>query len=305
MSGTSIRQEPGGARLLHVLGPDVRREPGGDRLLFVDGSEVREGPGGRVLFFVDGDDVRRHAGGIRLAYVDGGLIRRRPGGAILLQTEHPEVRTEEGTRILFVDGEPLERAQLVAVLHLLRPEVLTLTPEEEGELEREREEAREEEERRASEDPVPGTYDISAHSTSEGPKRRGNVTVRPDGGTYAIGFDSDATFGGVGRREGEEVWVALGAPGVELHVLSAKDKAVQKRKAEPTLENDVATFTVSFQSPAGPRQGVAIQVGDALVAATDPAGGPVEVARWKIDGGNLIGDFFGTGGKSGYYTLTR
>ena len=209
MSGTSIRPEPAGPRLLHVLGSDVRREPGGDRLLFVDG-----------------DDGRPRPGGIRLAYFDGSQIRRRPGGVILLKVKHPDVRTEE-------------------------------------------------------------------------------EIVRPEGALYAIQFDADAKFGGLGRREGEDLWVALGAPGVELHVLSAKDKEVQKKQAEPALENDVATFTVSFKSPAGAREGIAIKVGDALVAAADPAGGPVEVARWKIDSGNLIGDFFGTGEKYGYYTVAR
>lgn len=128
---TTLRDAPGGKRLLFVDGDDIRPEPGGKRLLFVDGDDIRPAPGGVRLLFVDGDDVRPEPGGIRLAFLDGKELRREPGGKVLLHIDHPDIRTVfGGKRLMFIDGEPLTKPQLVAALYHLKPELFKLTDDE-------------------------------------------------------------------------------------------------------------------------------------------------------------------------------
>ena len=72
----TLRPSPTGKRLLFLDGNDVRPEPGGPRLAFWDGPTLRRTPGGTVLLVVDDNIIRSHAGGQRLLFIDGPALSK-------------------------------------------------------------------------------------------------------------------------------------------------------------------------------------------------------------------------------------
>lgn len=213
LAQTDIRETPGGKRLLFVDGDDIRPEPGGKRLLFVDGDSLRPEPGGKRLLFLDGDNVRPDPQGIRIAFLDGKEIRRRPGGEVLLHVLHPDIRNRfGGERLLFIDGKELTKAQLVAVLYVLRPAMFKLTEKEEADLKAEMAANAKAEEERLKADNIPGKYSIAAFSSSDKKERKGTVNAVKHGSYYKLRFQFDGeVWDGAAARVGkEELWAAIG-----------------------------------------------------------------------------------------------
>lgn len=211
---TDIRPAPGGKRLLFVDGDDIRPAPGGKRLLFIDqGKELRPEPGGKVLLAIDGDDIRDKFGGTRIAVWENWSLRRSPRGPELLFVDGDDLRpTMGGPRTLFFDGPKLSKAQVTAVLYLLRPELFSnATP------------ARDTPDTTASGgangDPWIGSHNILAHQTS-GAKRAGAIVVAKQADYYGITYKTGETPAWQGiainvtlpGSRGPELWAAV-APG--------------------------------------------------------------------------------------------
>lgn len=210
---TDIRDAPGGKRLLFVDNDDIRPEPGGKRLLFVDGQDIRDEPGGKRLMFVDGDDVRPEPGSYRIAFYDGEQLRRRPGGQVLLSLKHPDIRPDfNGERLFFIDGKELSRAQMTAVLMQIKPEVFKLSDDEIAALKKEMADNAAESERQASEDKIPGTYDIASYWSPAGDKRSGKVEVVKKG-DYYVATTAFGQDGVLVRIDDENTALALGPTG--------------------------------------------------------------------------------------------
>lgn len=354
---TNIRPSPSGERLLFVDGQNIRREPGGNRLLFIDGDNIRPDPGGPRILFVDGPNVRPDPHGIRLAFLDGKQIRRNPGSKPLLFVDHPNIRPDaHGDRMFFIDGPPLTKQQLVAVLHLLKPELFKLSPSEEAELKKAMAEAEAESEKKP-EETSSATYTIAQFSSSDGQKRSGKVTLDKRGNLYAMTFkfaDADE-WQGVGFHNGNELWVAAGpaktvglviytiqggnldgswypfyAPGTDEKNIG-KEKitgsaqlngtykitmgrspnsgdpyagtvAIQPQKLK--LDDGTPVLSLNWQMGTFKAAGVGLRLGNHLVASSG-TGKEFSVVRFKVENGNLIGDFVSNTGAKGFYTLIK
>lgn len=187
---SEIRTGPGGKRLLCIDpdGQSIRKEPSGPRVLFVDGDDIRPEPGGVRLLFVDGDDVRPEPGGIRLAFIDGDDVRRNPGGPVLFNYKHPDLAPSFGAKSeYFVDGKELTKPQLVAVLHLLKPDMFKLSKEREEELKKEMKANGEAEEKRLAADRAVGKFDIL--TANGAPASSGRITSVKSGNVYQLKFE--------------------------------------------------------------------------------------------------------------------
>jgi hypothetical protein len=219
-----IRTEFGGKRILFVDGDDIRDQPGGKRLLFIDGDgDIRPAPGGKRLLMVDPDgDIRYEPGGVRLAFWDGTELRRNPGGPRLGLLEDNDFRaTPGGKRFFYVDGK-ISRVQLTAVLYLLQPELLTLTPEEKAAREKAMAAAGAQSSAVAAADTFPGEHRILTHTTDGPKKREGAIVLARQGDYYAVTFKTgdQPPWQGIGIKYknpagGEELWAAVG-PGAAV-----------------------------------------------------------------------------------------
>lgn len=176
---TDIRSSFNGKRLLFVHGSDVRPDPNGHRVLFIDGDFLRPDPNGKRLLYVDQDgDIRPDLHGVRLACWDGTELRRTPGGLRLGLVDDKDFRPEPGFKTYFyMDGPPLTRMQLTAVLYLLKPEFFQISPEEKVAKEKETAQNGAAEEARRGADAFPGEHPILAHSSTMGAKRAGTVQI--------------------------------------------------------------------------------------------------------------------------------
>lgn len=228
---TSIRETPGGERILFVDGKDLRRKPGGDRILFVDGNDIRDKPGGDRLLFIDGNSVRQTPGGVRLLFVDGNDYRRKPGSPILLHVGHPDIRpSASGSRLYFIDGPPLTRQQLVAVLFHLRPDLFKLSAEEEAALQREMQQARMESESEMKRDKAVGNFSIVVQTANWANPHKGQARVEKKGDLYCLKLklEDGAEWEGVAMREGATMYAALGPVGLcQLGIYEIKDKELE------------------------------------------------------------------------------
>lgn len=215
---TDIRPAPGGKRLLFVDGDDIRPAPGGKRLLFIDqGKELRPEPGGKVLLAIDGDDIRDKFGGTRIAVWDGWSLRRAPRGPELLFVDGDDLRpTMGGPRTLFFDGPKLSKAQVTAVLYIMRPELFAPAA---GDTAKQKEMPANSATGSATDDPWLGSHNILSHQ-SGGAKRSGAIVVTKQADYYGISYKTGEATAWQGiavnvalpGSRGPELWAAV-APG--------------------------------------------------------------------------------------------
>jgi hypothetical protein len=219
LADADIRAEFGGKRILFVDGNDIRPEPGGKRLLFIDADgDIRPEPGGKRLLLVDADgNVRPEPNGVRLAFWDGLELRRNPGGPRLgLLEDHDFRASPGGKRFFFVDGK-VSRIQLTAVLYLLQPDLLKLSPTEKAAKEKEMAAAGAESEAAAKVDYFPGAHQIITHYTDGPKKRTGSIVLTKQGDYYGVNFKTgdQPAWAGIGFKYkspsgDEELWAAVG-----------------------------------------------------------------------------------------------
>jgi hypothetical protein len=216
-AGTAdVRDAPGGKRLLFIDGDDIRPEPGGKRLLFIDGDTLRDAPGGKRLLFIDGDDIRPEPGGIRLAFLDGKEIRRAPGGKVLLAVDGDDIRDKlGGQRLLFIDGKAT-KAQIVAALFVLKPEIFKLSAEEEEALKKAAAEAAAESEK-AFADALFGKFQVINSNVGDWGGGSATSTRGKDGFVYLDLQFKGAKMAGIGavmKYEGSSsLWLAAAPEG--------------------------------------------------------------------------------------------
>ena len=229
---TNIRPDPTGKRLLFVDGPNVRPEPGGARLLFVDGDNIRPDPGGKRLLFIDQDgDVRPEPGGVRLAHWDGTVLRKSPGGPRLGLLDDKFFRPEPGfQKYFYIDGDPLSRVQLTAVLYKLHPEFFQISEQEKVAKEKEMAKNGAEEDARKAADHFAGDHAILAHSSSGGPSRKGSIQITKQGEFYALTLKTgeNPPWQGIGVRVttaggDQELWAGIAPAGaISLGIYAIK-----------------------------------------------------------------------------------
>jgi hypothetical protein len=212
----NIRPDPSGKRLLFIDGDNIRREPGGKRLLFIDGDSLRDEPGGKRLLFIDGDNIRPDPKGIRLAFIDGQNIRRTPNGKRLLFIDGDNIRPDPGgKRLLFIDGK-VSRAQLIAALYVLKPEIFQLSKEEEAKLKAEMKEAEAESDATFN-DVLVGKFDVLNSNVSDWGGGVVTTTKGKDGFHYLDLKLKRETLAGIGvprRGDGwDELWIAFAPEG--------------------------------------------------------------------------------------------
>jgi len=212
----SIRDEPSGKRLLFIDGKDVRTEPNGKRLLFIDDQSLRDSPNGKRLMFIDGDNVRPDPHGIRLAFIDGKNIRRNPNGKRLLFIDDKNIREEPNSkRLFFIDGE-ISKAQLIAALYILKPELFKLTEKEEAALKAAMKEAEAESEKEFSNVHI-GKFDVLNSTNPEWGRGVVSTVKGKDDFLYLDLKLKNQAMNGIGiRRPGEaweEWWIAFAPEG--------------------------------------------------------------------------------------------
>lgn len=222
----------------------VESEPGGKRVLFVDPDqdlsyqEVQNSSNGKTLFYIDKEniltpkkesalvvddkDIRRTPTGVVIATFDGEDIVHGRHGKVIMNYHHPDICPKsQANRIYTVTGPQLSKQQLVAVLYALKPELFTLTAEEEAAQKKEMSANAAEADRLATLDQLAGKWDIlNGHGAVENISK-GSITFTPTkNGAYPVTFDHKADGGpewtGVAvykDANGDKlVWVAYGTP---------------------------------------------------------------------------------------------
>ncbi|MEP6672241.1 MAG: hypothetical protein ABJF10_23965 [Chthoniobacter sp.] len=219
---TDIRSSFNGKRILFVHDSDVRPDPNGKRVLFIDGDFLRPDPSGKRLLYVDQDgDIRPDLHGVRLACWDGTELRRTPGGLRLGLVDDKDFRPEPGFKTYFyMDGPPLTRMQLTAVLYLLKPEFFQISPEEKVAKEKEMAKNGAEEDARRGADQFPGEHPILAHSSTAGARRTGSVQITKQGDFYALTLKTgdNPAWQGIGVKVttaggDQELWAGIAPAG--------------------------------------------------------------------------------------------
>jgi hypothetical protein len=186
---TTIRSKFGGTRILFVDGDNIRPDPSGKRLLFIDHDFLRPDPQGKRLLYIDQDgDVRPDLNGVRIASWDGATLRRGShNGPRLGLLDDQTFRPEPGYKTYFyIDGPPLTRMQLTAVLYVLKPEFFQISADEKAAKEKEMAKNEAEEDALKAGDHFPGEHAILAHSSTAGPSRKGSVQITKQGEFYAL-----------------------------------------------------------------------------------------------------------------------
>jgi len=233
---TDIRTAFNGKRILFVNGSDVRPDPNGRRLLFIDGDFLRPDPSGKRLLYVDQDgDVRPDLNGVRLASWEGKELRKTHGGLRLGLVDDKDFRPEPGYKTYFyMDGPPLTRMQLTAVLYLLKPEFFQISPEEKAAKEKEMAQNGAAEDARLAADHFPGEHPILSHSSTIGVKRTGTVQITKQGEYYALTLKTgdNPAWQGIGVKVitaggDQELWAGIAPAGaVSLGVYAIKGGAL-------------------------------------------------------------------------------
>lgn len=219
-----ICKEPGGKRLIQIEGNAVSK-PDGKTLITIDGNELRQGDAsGKVILVVDDDDVRPATAGVIIAHFDGSEIRHGPhaDGKVLMDYRFPDLSpSHSAPRIYSVEGEQLNRQQLVAGLYLLQPELFKLSDDEVKAQQAAMREAGAEADRLAAADQVAGEWRVMS---GHGPVAKidgGKIVVGAKlGEAYPVTFDHSASGGptwtGVGvyrEFQGDRLfWTAYGTP---------------------------------------------------------------------------------------------
>jgi hypothetical protein len=219
---TFIEAEPGGKRVLEVTDKEVAVSGTGKTAVYIDKTDLLADPHAKAFLVVDDDDVRPAAAGVKLATFDGENIRHGPGGKIVMNYRHPDICPDpHAKRIYTVNGPKLTNQQLVAVLHVLKPELFKLTDAEVAEQKKAMAEANAEAEKAAAADHVVGKWEVL---TGTGPVEKvgkGSITfAAKKGDAYPVTYDfapgGGPAWTGVAfykEQFGDKlVWVAYGTP---------------------------------------------------------------------------------------------
>lgn len=217
-----VCQEPGGKRLIQIDGNDVGPVDG-KVALTIDSEGFINNRDGKRLLLVSDDDVRPAAGGLKLATFDGDDIRHGNGGKVVLNYREKEICPDASSnRIYSIEGDDkLSRAQLVAAMYLLKPELFKLTAAEEAEQKKDRADAAAEQAKADSADPAAGAYDVLNSSGIVDKLGKGSITVGTKlGEAYPVTLDltpgGGPTWGGVAHFDeidGDKcLFVAYGTP---------------------------------------------------------------------------------------------
>lgn len=201
---TSIRPDASGKRLLYVDGRTVRADPNSRPLIYIDDDSLRPDAQGKRLLYVDQDgDIRPEPGGVRLALWDGTELRRSPNGKRFGLLDEHFFRPEPGfSKLFYIDGPPLTRMQLTAVLFLLKPEFFQISAEEKAAKQKEMAANDAEEQAKLAADQFPGDHQILSHYSEKGPVRKGSIVITKQGDYYALTFKTSdgAAWKGIGTK---------------------------------------------------------------------------------------------------------
>lgn len=219
---TFICQEPGGKRLIEIDDNQISHVDGKTELTIDSDGFINDRDGKRLLY-VSEDDVRHDPRGVKLATFDGENIRHGPGGAIVLNYHEKEICPDpQSNRIYSIEGEEhLSKAQLVAGMYLLKPELFKLSDAEEAEQKKAMADANAEEEAREHADQIAGKWMMLNSSGISENLGQGTLTVDAKrGAAYPVTLDltkgGGPTWSGVGfyanLSDDKTFWVAYGTP---------------------------------------------------------------------------------------------
>ena len=243
-----ICREPGGKRLVRIDNTEIGLESDHKTLLTIDPNNFILDKGGKRLFIVDDNDVRPGAtpGGVRLAIFDGDDIRHGGvgSGKVLINYRHPDLcPTSAGNRIFSIEGPALSKAQLVAGLYLLKPEMFRLTEEETAAQLADMKKNAAEQHQRDIADQVAGKWTMLNSSGIREDVGKGLITANAKKGeaypmTFDFSKDGGPLWSGVGvykYTNGDKLfWTAYGTPKtVGLCVYEIKDGGVLEGKWYP------------------------------------------------------------------------
>ena len=285
---TNIRPDPNGKRLLYVDGRTIRAEPNGKPLIYIDEDSLRPDANGKRLLYVDQDgDVRPEPGGVRLALWDGTELRRSPNGKRFGLVDEHYFRPEPGfSKYFYIDGPPLTRMQLTAVLFLLKPEFFQIAPGEKAAKEKEMAANDAEEQKRLAADFFPGDHAILSHHSAKGPVRKGSIVIAKQGPYYALTYKTDdgAAWQGIGvkvtTKGGDiELWAGVAPAGaVSLGVYEIKGGALNGTWVP--INMGAANTVLGFENLVGaPELGGVYQI----ISGKLPNGGVAYTGALNID----------------------
>jgi hypothetical protein len=150
------------------------------------------------LLVVDDSDVRHTSNGLVLATfgTNEEMVHGRRG-KVIVYYHHPDICPKFGANAIYrVNGKPLTKTQLVAVLHQLKPDLFVLTDEEKAAQRKEIAENTAEADRRSKLDPIPRKWQVlNGHGPVEN-IGSGDITFAPKkGDAYPATFDYTANGG--------------------------------------------------------------------------------------------------------------
>ena len=289
--------EPGGKRLVHILGNEISNMDG-KTLITIDSSGFLNDPDGKRVFIVDDHDVRPGAypGGVKIATLDGDDIRHADGGDVLIHYKHPSLSpTFRDDRTMSIEGPALSKRQLVAALYILKPDMFKLSEAESAAQLKAMAEANAEEERKAAADQSAGKWTILNSSGIVEKLGKGDITIAAKkGGAYPVTFDTSSGGGplwsGVGwykEISGDKTfWAAYGtAKTIGMCVYEIKDGGVLEGIWYPWyIDGDAKnTGTESLKGPAN------LDGEFAITAAKAPTTGAAYTGTVTIKPANIVG----------------
>jgi hypothetical protein len=285
---TNILDEFGGKRILFVDDKNIRPDPTGERLLYVDGSNILPDPNSERILFVDRDgNVRPDPNGVRLAFWDHNELLTEPGGTRLGLLDDKTFRPEPGYKFFFyIDGPPLSRVQLTAVLLKLKPEFFKISPEQKAAKEKEMEKNAAEELAVRGADHFPGDHRIITNYVETGGGRKGSILMTKQGSFYGITFKTgdNPAWQGIGVKIAmpngdQELWAGV-APGgaVALGIYEIKGGSLAGTWLPINAASDRSVF--GFENLVGsPQLGGVYQITSGKL----PSGGVAYTGALNID----------------------
>ena len=183
-----ICREPGGKRLVEIDGNDISPVDG-KIALRIDGENLRDRDD-KIVLVVSNDDIRHSVAGVKLATFDGENIRHGPAaeGKVLMNYHHPDLcPTSQDNRVYSIEGDAINKQQLVAGLYLLKPEMFKLSPEETAAQQQAIKQAGEESDKAAAADQVAGSWTVLNSSGIADHLGQGQDHRRPQAGRRLSG----------------------------------------------------------------------------------------------------------------------
>jgi hypothetical protein len=159
------------------------------------------------------------------------VLRKAPGGPRLGLLDDKFFRPEPGfQKYFYLDGDPISRVQLTAVIYKLHPEFFEISEQEKAAKEKEMAKNGAEEDARKAGDQFPGDHTILAHSSTSGPSRKGSIEITKQGEFYALTLKTgeNPPWQGIGvkvRTAGgdQELWAGIAPAGaISLGIYAIK-----------------------------------------------------------------------------------